>query len=135
MFNNKNNMLYVLVILLDQTVTILHIYLHQILQEMEMFFSWIEMHISKWKGRNVYINLVRKRLRELNLHVKFSGFVVETEGNYRGYLGIKNWFYSKVIFERESLIRRKPQPGTNHLFQPSCPLLRPLIFCAYACFC
>ena len=128
-------MLYVLVILLDQTVTILHIYLHQILQEMEMFFSWIEMHISKWKGRNLYINLVRKWLCELKLHVKFSGFVVETEGNYWVYLGIKNWFYSKVILERESLIRRKPQPGTNHLLQPSCPLLHLLIFCAYACFC
>ena len=40
------------------------------------------MLIFKWKGRDVYINLVKKLLCELNLDVKFSEFVVETEGNY-----------------------------------------------------
>ena len=30
----------------------------------------------------MYINLVKKLLCELNLDVKFSEFVVETEGNY-----------------------------------------------------
>lgn len=96
------------------------------------FCKWrLEMHIYKWNGEsvhNLYINLVMKLLYELNLYVEYSGFVDETEGNYWGYLGIKNWFYSRVIVKRKFLISRNPGPDTNHLFSPSSLFLDLLFF-------
>lgn len=132
MYNNKNNRLMcVLVILMDWTANACIFIFIKSHKEQKCFFPWIELHIYKWNWRGEYINLVRKLLCELNLHVEYSGFGAETEGSYWSYSSIKNWFDSRVPWKRlsykQKALARHKTPLSTFIPPPPSP--------AFLCIC